>query len=148
MNRMRVSSSTIFGIILIAVGVISLLSSLGYVESWDLYSTFWPLILILLGVKHLVDYQSSNLFGLILILIGTLFQLDNLNIMYFKDLSVGEMMIPMIIILIGLSFIIPKGDESKKKTMTKEAEGKKTEATVVEDISVGEKVDEKDITIE
>lgn len=148
MNRMRVSSSTVFGIILIAVGAISLLSSLGYVESWDLYSTFWPLILILLGVKHLVDYQSSNLFGLILILIGTLFQLDNLNIMYFKELSVGEMMIPMIIILIGLSFIIPKGDGSKKKTITKEAEEKKADETVVKENPVGEKVDEEDITIE
>ncbi|MDF1618372.1 LiaF transmembrane domain-containing protein, partial [Petrocella sp. FN5] len=116
MKKMRVSSSTVFGIILIAVGIISLLSSLGYVESWDLYSTFWPLILILLGIKHLMDYQSSNLFGLILILIGTLFQLDNLDIKYLSNLSVGEMMIPMIIILIGLSFIIPKGEESKKKT--------------------------------
>ncbi|PKM56550.1 MAG: hypothetical protein CVU98_10680 [Firmicutes bacterium HGW-Firmicutes-3] len=147
MNKMRVSSSTVFGIILIAVGIISLLSSLGYVESWDLYSTFWPLILILLGIKHLVDYQSSNLFGLILILIGTLFQLDNLNIMYFKDLSVGEMMIPMIIILIGLSFIIPKGDTGKKKSII-EAEAAKVEEVVVEGTTVGEKVDEKDITIE
>ncbi|MCF8019683.1 MAG: DUF5668 domain-containing protein [Vallitaleaceae bacterium] len=148
MNKMRVSGSTVFGIILIAVGIISLLSSLGYVESWDVYSTFWPLILILLGIKHLVDYQSSNLFGLILILIGTLFQLDNLNIMYFNNLSVGEMIIPMLIILIGLSFIIPKGDERKKKTVIKEPESTKVEETVVEETTVQEKVDEKDITIE
>ncbi len=116
MKKFRFPGSAVFGLILIAVGVISLLSGLEYFESWDIFSTFWPTIIILLGVKSLLDYRSSTTWGLILIAVGSLLQLDQLDIELFGTLEIKEMIIPVLIILIGLNFIIPRRKEKLDET--------------------------------
>lgn len=111
MFKMRFPGSAVFGIILIAIGTISLLSGLGYVDSWDIFSTYWPLVVMLLGVKHMIDYKSSTTFGLILFVVGGLFMVDNLDYEILDQMDVYDMIIPIIIILIGLQFLLPKRKE-------------------------------------
>lgn len=110
MNKMKFSGSAVFGIILIAVGVVSLLSSMNYFDSWDIFSTYWPLIIILFGVKSLIDHRSSTLFGIVIIGVGSFLQLDELGLWYLGDIYVRELILPAMIILIGLYFILPKGN--------------------------------------
>ena len=107
-NRTRLPGSAIFGLILIAFGVISLMGELDYFNSWDIFSTYWPVILIAFGIKSMVDYRNSTGFGLILTAIGALFLIDNLNLMIFSGVNTEDLIIPVIIILIGLNFILPK----------------------------------------
>lgn len=115
MNKMKFSGSAVFGIILIAVGAVSLFSSLNYFDSWNIFSTFWPLVIILFGVKSLIDHRSSTLFGIVLIAVGVFLQLDELGLWYLGDIYVRELIIPAVIILIGLYFILPKGNRDDRK---------------------------------
>jgi len=169
MNRMRFSGSSLFGLILIGVGVVSLLSSLGYVDSWEIFSTYWPLILVAFGVKSLIDHKSSTIIGIIVIGLGAFLQLDELGLWYLRGFNVREMIVPTVIILIGLYFIVPKGknnptkDEAKvevkkevesiiikkaEPTPTSETIEKVDEMEVVEEVEAIEVVDEVEDTAE
>lgn len=52
------STNAIWGLILITIGVLFLLDNYGYVDTWQVMSTYWPVILILFGVKLL--FQRSR----------------------------------------------------------------------------------------
>lgn len=152
MNKMKFSASAVFGIILITVGVVSLLSSLDYFDSWDIFSTFWPMIIVLFGVKSLIDHRSSTLFGLVLIGVGAFLQLDELGLWYLGDIYVKELIVPAMIILIGLYFILPKGKkederESRKVEKVTPVPTKKVEPEV-EDKVFNEPVTEQTISEE
>lgn len=120
MNKMKFSGSAVFGIILIAIGVISLLSGLKYFDSWEIFSTYWPLVIVLFGVKSLIDHRSSTMFGVILIGVGVFLQLDLLGLWYLGDINVKELIVPVVIILIGLSFVLPKSN--RQATIDREVE--------------------------
>lgn len=146
MKKFRFPGSAVFGLILIAVGVISLLSGLEYFESWDIFSTFWPTIIILLGVKSLLDYRSSTTWGLILIAVGSLLQLDQLDIELFGTLEIKEMIIPVLIILIGLNFIIPRRKEKlDKTTVNVRVDSRYTEEEVEAKLEAAEKTVEAEV---
>lgn len=92
----------IIGLLVIGAGVILFLSSLGMdinIHIWD----YWPVLLILIGIKKILDpiEYRQYYWGGILISIGVLFQLNNLDIIdfHFQDLW------PIIIILIGFEII-------------------------------------------
>ena len=122
MNKMKFSGSAVFGIILIAIGGISLLSGLNYFDSWDIFSTYWPLVVVLFGVKSLVDHRSSTMFGVILIGVGLFLQLDILGLWYLGDVNVKELLVPVVIILIGLNFILPKGKKEEADVIINKVE--------------------------
>lgn len=154
MNKIRFSGSALFGIVLIAVGVVSLLSSLNYLDSWYIFSNYWPLVVILFGVKSLVDHKSSTIFGIIVIGIGAFLQLEALGLWYLAGVDVREMIVPAVIILIGLYFILPKG--RKKEVDVKEATedagivvaAKTEEATVAETTEADQEVPAEEVPAE
>lgn len=115
--KTKVSGSVVFGIVLIAVGVISLLSSLGYLDSYDIYRQFWPVILILFGIKAIIDYRSSTIFGLILVIVGGVLIVDHLGYEFLGRLEMREVIVPLIVILIGLNFILPKSKVENEEEM-------------------------------
>ncbi len=90
------------GVLIICAGTAFLLQNFGYLENIDVWD-FWPVLLILLGLSHLVQPSGSRqaFSGVILVTIGGLFLLDNLNIIPygFSDFW------PVILILVGI-FII------------------------------------------
>ncbi|MNB76049.1 hypothetical protein D3C75_227070 [compost metagenome] len=110
--RRRVASQVFGGLILIGIGVLFLLRQLGYVsyDIGDLFSDFWPVILIILGIQGLLrgleHGRGGSFIGpLILLLIGLYFLGDNLDVV---DLSAGDfftLLIPLALILGGLKVI-------------------------------------------
>lgn len=57
---MRNSTNLIWGIIFIAAGIIFLLQNYGYIDAWDVVKTYWPLILVVIGLKILWDVKQSG----------------------------------------------------------------------------------------
>ncbi len=113
MKEMKFSGNVLFGLILIAVGAISLLSGLDYFDSWHIFSTYWPLVIVLVGVKHLIDHRSNTVFGGILILLGAYLQMEKLNLWRIHHINIKELLIPVLIILVGVYFILPKKSARK-----------------------------------
>lgn len=96
-NRKR----AILGIVLVVIGSIFLLDNLGFDIDLPWYIFRWPIIFIILGVVNLL---SGNLrpafifFGL-----GTLFYLHIFDVFELRHAW------PIILIIVGISFIIRKG---------------------------------------
>jgi predicted membrane protein len=104
MNRIRDYQGRMFaGLLIILVGVLFLLGNLGRLDIGDVFSTFWPLIIIFVGIWHLIahEFRSAG-FGAILILIGGFFMLVNLDIIRGR---VWLYFWPLLIIAAGLWLI-------------------------------------------
>ena len=98
----RVTPQVIFGLGIIAIGVILLLHNMGLIYARS-YLSYWPVILILFGLASAL--QPSGLagrwVGLILLILGVLLLLDNL---YIIDFYIWEYW-PILLILAGLAML-------------------------------------------
>ena len=71
------------GAILIGVGVIFLFGNLGYLNAGAVFRTYWPVIIMLFGVKYLfMEHDGLSPFGFIWLIVGTLFLLSNFHIIH------------------------------------------------------------------
>ena len=85
--------------ILIFFGLLILLNNLG-VTSFDLtLGTWWPLILIIIGLHQLFSSRFTNLFAFILLFLGGAFQLRRLGLI---DAAQIKLVWPLLLILFGL----------------------------------------------
>ncbi|MDQ0191914.1 cell wall-active antibiotics response protein LiaF [Paenibacillus wynnii] len=111
--KRRLTSQIIGGLVLIGIGAIFLLRQLGYTDFsiGYVFSNFWPVILIAMGVKRLLateDYSSkgsSFIGGIFFLAMGVFFLGRNLE---WFDLSAGDffkMFIPVMLIGGGLYVI-------------------------------------------
>lgn len=91
----------LFGIILLALGVVFLLDTLGVVEAGTIFRVFWPLILVIAGV--LQGTGGSWVGGGILIAFGGAFLLQNFGVL--PGSFVG-MFWPLAIIAIGAYLLL------------------------------------------
>jgi predicted membrane protein len=98
-NRSRI----ILGALLILGGLIFLLDAADVIPARDVLSDWWPLIIIGLGVLVLFGRPRSWTGGGILIAIGAILLLATLDIL---DLSLWQLIIPLILIGAGLSLVI------------------------------------------
>jgi hypothetical protein len=100
----NIFSGMIFGLAVIAVGVLFLLRNVGILYFDDIWQ-YWPVILIMLGISKVVNPgRASNVVGgLILGGIGTVFLLRNLGIIYG---NVWEYIWPGVLIAVGLSILV------------------------------------------
>jgi hypothetical protein len=78
MNRKIDRAALINGLLLIGVGVLFLLDRLRVEDFGDLLRTYWPCVIILFGVSHLMR-RESIWSGAWLILIGAWLQLVRLH---------------------------------------------------------------------
>ncbi len=115
MERTRIPDRAIFGIIIILIGGGLLLSSTGIVDIHISIGTFWPLILIVPGLGKLINNNGRNISSIFMIAIGGFFLLRNLNVPFISDISLGRVFWPALIIIYGLSLIIPQ-EQYKPKT--------------------------------
>ncbi len=97
------SPQFIFGIVIIALGIMFLADNFGYIEARDFIHTYWPLLIILWGIAKVMQSPGSpgRTFGVILIFFGVMWQLDNLDIIYFR----WHEWWPVILIIIGINFL-------------------------------------------
>ncbi len=96
-----------FGGILIVLGIVLLLAQFGFVDSDYIFSTFWPIIFIFIGLIQFIFNKGKvgKVVSLVIILFGSLFLINNLD---FLPWDVSDMFWPIILILFGLWVILPK----------------------------------------
>ncbi|MEI5908495.1 DUF5668 domain-containing protein [Bacillus spongiae] len=104
-----------FGIVLIALGVFLLLNNLEVIDLrlGELFTTFWPMILVFYGFHRLINHYHSTSSGLIIVTIGVLLQLRVLGIV---DIFEYTSFWPSILILLGVWVFLSTG---KKRTPKK-----------------------------
>jgi hypothetical protein len=92
-----------FGLGVIGIGVLALLDNLG-VFGMPLLRTFWPLILVLFGVSHLVAprHRGSWLVGVVLVVIGGVMTAHNLDLLHFRARDWW----PVLVIAAGASILM------------------------------------------
>jgi predicted membrane protein len=100
-----------FGLLVVAVGVILLLDNAGRLDAWEIFSTWWPVVVILAGVLTFAANPRHWPVALIITAVGTAFLLSNLDIV-----DIGQFIIPAAIILVGLLVIFGRGLGSRTET--------------------------------
>ena len=87
------------GLVLLVVGLVFLLDNLDVVESWTILR-FWPVILLVAGLKNLVDARDrgSAVSGTLLAAVGALLLLNALNLI---DVDLWDFW-PVILVAIGI----------------------------------------------
>lgn len=85
------------GVVILAVGLIFLLNSFGYVRA-RYFLQFWPMILIFIGAAK-VTRHDARIWGAVLLLLGILLQLDQLGIGHFSWAQFW----PLLLIAAGLA---------------------------------------------
>ena len=89
-----------WGLMLVVFGVLFLLDRMGGLDFGTLIGTYWPVIIIILGLSILIGSGFRRPFGgLFLMGIGTLFLLNSLDIL---EYDVWQYAWPVLIILVGL----------------------------------------------
>lgn len=104
---MKLSGRVIFGVIVVVVGVLLFLESMNVLDAGSYIATYWPVIMILFGIYNIIDSDSSMFFGVILVLIGSYILIDKLDLRIFDNISLGSLIFPTVIVLVGLKLVIP-----------------------------------------
>lgn len=93
------------GFILILLGVGFVLDQTGVIIFRDVIGTYWPVIVILIGLSQTLRKNAAYVWGAVLILAGVLFQLRELDML---PVSFGALLWPCIIIIVGLALLLPR----------------------------------------
>jgi hypothetical protein len=97
-----------FGALIVAVGAVLLLDNAGVLDAGEVFSEWWPVVVILAGVLTFAANPRHWPVALIITAVGLAFLLSNLDIV---DLS--DIVIPAAIILVGLLVIFGRGMGTK-----------------------------------
>jgi len=93
-----------WGLMLVVFGVLFLLDRLGGLDFGTLIGTYWPVIIIILGLSILVGNGFRRPFGgLFLMGIGGLFLLNSLGVL---EYDVWQYAWPVLIIIVGLWILL------------------------------------------
>ncbi len=107
-NIPRHRRSSLFGpLLLIALGIVFLLSNLGVLRGdiWETIVLLWPVILIVIGLDSI--YKREGFVGAIfLIILGTVFLLANLGILAVNVWQLLLSLWPVLLVAIGLDLVI------------------------------------------
>ncbi len=98
------------GFFLIITGAILMFNSLGYmsITPWMILKTYWPLLLIYLGIDGLLKPKSSSstLFNAIIAVSGLILLGDNLNLFKFNFFHLLSRFWPVALIILGISLVL------------------------------------------
>jgi len=89
-------------LVIIGVGVLFLLQNLGYLDASSILRTWWPSLLIVLGLSMFVNRGAGFFFPSVVLLCGLAVQLSNLELL---PGNVWSYLWPALIVLLGLSML-------------------------------------------
>lgn len=94
----------LLGLLLVAIGGTALLGRLGVVDIdlGELVSTWWPMLIVLVGIAALVSVPRAWVGPAIIILVGAVLQLDRLDLI---AVSFWDIFWPSVLLLIGLVLV-------------------------------------------
>lgn len=110
----------LFGLIVVALGVLLLLSQLMSVSFWLLFSKYWPIALIAYGILRLFKRNKSKVYSLIIILIGVIVQLNALGLFTGNSWVV---FLALLLILMGLRIIFEASSPQGRKIHSMDSDG-------------------------
>ena len=99
-----------FGLLIVAVGTVLLLDNAGVLDAGEIFSTWWPTILILAGILSFAANPRHWPGALIITGVGVAFLLSNLDMV-----DIGSVVIPAAIILVGILVIFGRGLGSRSE---------------------------------
>lgn len=110
MNR-RPLPQVVLGIVIVVIGIAALLGALGVVDVslGQILGTWWPMVIVAIGFAALLGAPRAWLGPVVVIAIGVFFQLSNLDLI---EVDLFELVLPVVIILVGLSLITRIGSHS------------------------------------
>lgn len=118
-DREEGKGNWVFGLIIVAIGVIFILENFTGIEVWGRVWTLWPVILFIWGIKEIWQ-NKSIFFGIILIAIGAIFFAK-----YFFDFVISENIWkfwPILIIALGIDQIFKSFGVNRIKARRKAKE--------------------------
>jgi predicted membrane protein len=98
--------------LLILLGTALLLDQYHVWTFGKIISTWWPLILIGIGISSLVSSRGSSISGYMLLLIGAVFQAQRLDLV---SGNIWSYLWPLVLIFIGLHILFSHKDKQKTK---------------------------------
>jgi hypothetical protein len=106
--KQRNDGGIIFGVIILAVGVLLLLRKLGFFfPDWILS---WPMILIAVGAFTLIKHEFKSFFGVVVLALGVYFLFER---EFDFDFGLQRYIFPIILIALGFYLITQKRRENK-----------------------------------
>ena len=116
---MKISNKMIFGVILVVIGLLLFIDRTGVLtfNFWSSIWTFWPLILVFLGIKLFFENKIPG--AIILTTLGTVLFLTNVF-----DWNFFAILWPLAIIAIGISVLFKEEDFKVNNSSTKGNEEK------------------------
>ncbi len=95
----------VFGSILILLGIGFTLQQLDLIEFSSILSSWWPLLIIIIGLIQIATNSVSKLGGTIIIFIGAMLQLRKLDLI---DAGLRKFFWPVLLILVGIKILTHK----------------------------------------
>jgi len=106
-ERRRFRGSLFGPLILIAIGVLFLLSNAGMLPGspWEIFARYWPVLLIVASLDGLL--RGENLVGsLFMLAVGTVFLLTNLGLLALDIWRIVFQLWPLLLVALGLDLLI------------------------------------------
>lgn len=92
----------VMGALIILFGVLMLLDNLGYLKFWEFFQTYWPTILLVIGLVYL--FRKLWLSAFFFVIVGLLLLALNLDLI---PGSLWTYIIPIGVVIIGLALLLP-----------------------------------------
>jgi predicted membrane protein len=103
--RTRSLGTVLFGILIIGLGLGFLLDSLNVLQFGQFITTWWPSIIIIVGLLSLISNRRQFLWPLLIVAAGVLLQLQKLNVI---QVNAWRVIWPLAIIFFGLSLLFSR----------------------------------------
>lgn len=109
--KTRSLGTILFGILIVGLGLGFLLDSLNVVQFGTLAATWWPSVIIIVGLLSLISNFRQPLWPLLLVAAGVVLQLDKLGAI---QVNAWKIIWPLAIIFFGLSLLVQRGHIGRK----------------------------------
>jgi predicted membrane protein len=100
------------GTVLIIIGLAFLLDQFNVMGFSQVISTWWPIVIIVVGIYSITRNINSFFSGAVILEVGVLLQADNLDIL---PNGFWSAFWPIFLIIIGISFIVNRAGKKNRK---------------------------------